>query len=290
MTDSADVRLPTQSVLRTGFALVPINLMTRGDLSPAAKLVYGYLSHLAWRGHTDRAATPLAALVRDLNVTEKTVRGYLNELATAPTIEGLDVEHVGRLLTIQRRGLGMTNLYILNEPLVIDDSKSVPGKTPDQTGRNLPIPVRAGSLPVIQETLELDEGIPPAPLEGGVDENRPAKVNGTKVKDTEYALAIAILAEWNRQTHSVYRDRSWIEKIIRRIRERPELSLEAHALVIERSLASPWWGDDAAASPAVIYGNAGIFERSVHSVRVPPKPRDLSPDEIRAMGRQQVNG
>lgn len=66
--------------------------------------------------------------------------------------------------------------------------------------------------------------------------------------------------------------KEWVSKIILRLREHPELEVEDHRGIIVRNFAAPWW--NGLPSPSVIYGNSGIFERSMHETGVvEPKNR-----------------
>lgn len=128
-----------------------------------------------------------------------------------------------------------------------------------------------------------DPHTPPAVIvdPGNLDPgNRPATVDRRKVTDAEYDLAAAILAEFNARAGSRYDASDWIAKIVMRIRERPQLTLDAHRVVIERAFENRWW--PGAASPSVIYGNAGLFERTMHSaVALQPDGGALTSEEIR---------
>lgn len=89
----------------------------------------------------------------------------------------------------------------------------------------------------------------------------PARVDRKLVTEAEATLAVQVLAAWNRATSQSLRSGEWLGKIIRRLREYPELDLAAHEHVIDVSLARPWW--KGAPSPSVIYGNGAQFERQL---------------------------
>lgn len=104
----------------------------------------------------------------------------------------------------------------------------------------------------------------------------PAKVDRRAVSAVEADLAVAVLAEWNRQTDQNLRSRDWLAKIVMRIREYPDLVLVDHAHVIAAALAKPWWKGDA--NPSVVYGNGAQFERSILTAAGRPngQPQDAT--------------
>lgn len=78
-------------------------------------------------------------------------------------------------------------------------------------------------------------------------------------------LARQVLAAWNELTGQDLRSRDWLAKIVMRIREYPEATLQDHRFIIECNLAHPWW--KGAATPSVIYGNGAQFERAIQTAR-----------------------
>lgn len=89
-------------VVQAGFAQAPIPIVRNADLSAAARLLYITLTSYAW---TDGSCYPgQERLAADLGVSSRMVRTYLAELTKAG------------LLTVSRRGMGQTNLYILEDP------------------------------------------------------------------------------------------------------------------------------------------------------------------------------
>lgn len=82
---------------RHGFTMVPNFILTNKDLSVGAKLTYAMLLKYAW---TDSAVYPgQQTLAVDMGAGERSVRTYLKELEEA------------KLLEVEQRGLGKTNLY-----------------------------------------------------------------------------------------------------------------------------------------------------------------------------------
>jgi hypothetical protein len=95
------------------------------------------------------------------------------------------------------------------------------------------------------------------------------KVDRKPVTSTEGPLAVAVLAEWNQQTGQHLASRDWLSKIVMRIREYPDLTVDDHAHIIAASLAAPWW--KGAPTPSVVYGSGAQFERSILTVKAGPQ-------------------
>lgn len=89
----------------------------------------------------------------------------------------------------------------------------------------------------------------------------PAKVAKRQVTTLEGEAAVAILEIWNEEAGQSMTSEVWLGKIIGRIREHPDLSLDDHRFVIQETLRHPWW--DGPASPSVVYGNGAQFERAM---------------------------
>lgn len=89
----------------------------------------------------------------------------------------------------------------------------------------------------------------------------PATVNKAVVTRDEGNLSAEILGRWNEITGQSLSSKEWLTKIILRIREKPELSVEDHAFIIKANCDDPWWTGDP--NPSVIYGNGAQFERSM---------------------------
>jgi hypothetical protein len=103
--------------LKETFTQIPNTVLKRADLSPGAKLTYIGLLSYAWQ--QDSCFPGQLALARDIGVGERSVRRYLQELQDK------------KLLGIKRRGLGLTNVYVL---LKWDQSSNLIG----QNGRSRP--------------------------------------------------------------------------------------------------------------------------------------------------------
>lgn len=82
-----------------GFTQVPNVILTQQGLSVGAKLAYAMLLKYAWQN--DFCYPGQVKLGKDLGVKQRQVRNYLSELATSGYV------------SVKRRGLGKTNIYIL---------------------------------------------------------------------------------------------------------------------------------------------------------------------------------
>lgn len=83
-----------------GFTQVPNHILDNGTLSPGAKLTYAMLLKYAWQN--DYCFPGQERLAKDMGVTDRSVRTYLQELEKADFV------------AIKQRGLGKPNLYELN--------------------------------------------------------------------------------------------------------------------------------------------------------------------------------
>jgi Helix-turn-helix domain len=97
--------------LAAGFTQIPNLVLRRSDLSPGAKLTYMVLLSYAWQ--EDHAYPGQDRLATDMGVSERSVITYLKQLQESG------------LITIRRRGLGMTNVYVLHR-LIPRSEKSAP--------------------------------------------------------------------------------------------------------------------------------------------------------------------
>lgn len=86
--------------LAQGFTQIPNGILRRSDIQPGAKLTYMVLLSYAWQKGT--AYPGQDRLASDMGVSERSVITYLKQL-----------QETG-LITIRRRGLGKTNLYIIH--------------------------------------------------------------------------------------------------------------------------------------------------------------------------------
>ena len=100
-----------------GFTQVPNFLLRSGRLSPGDKLSFAMLLSYAW--HNDSCFPGQAKLAQDLGLSDRSVRTHLKSL------------EAHGLLEIKRRGLGKTNIYVLNlkrsSLLAVSDRKKTSG-------------------------------------------------------------------------------------------------------------------------------------------------------------------
>jgi len=95
-----------------GFTQVPNHVLVSSKLSPGAKLTYAMLLKYAWQD--DFCFPGQERLARDMGVTDRSVRTYLQELEKESFV------------TIKQRGLGKPNLYELNLAASGGDRKKFP--------------------------------------------------------------------------------------------------------------------------------------------------------------------
>ena len=98
-----------------GFTQVPNHVLVSARLSPGSKLAYAMLLKYAWQN--DRCFPGQERLAKDMGVTDRSVRTYLQELERQ------------RFITIKQRGLGKPNLYELNLSASAADRKKFPVRT-----------------------------------------------------------------------------------------------------------------------------------------------------------------
>jgi len=102
-TQQAPTPTPTlvfeDGIARAGFTMMPNALMKARNITHSAKMLYGFLLLYARQDH--ECFPGYDTLAADMGITEKSTRKYMGEL-----------EAVG-LVRQKRRGLGMTNIYII---------------------------------------------------------------------------------------------------------------------------------------------------------------------------------
>jgi hypothetical protein len=86
--------------LAHGFTQIPNLVLRRPDLSPGAKLTYMVLLSYAWQ--SDSCYPGQDRLAHDMGVTERSVYTYLKQLQEL------------KLVSVLRRGLNQTNVYVLH--------------------------------------------------------------------------------------------------------------------------------------------------------------------------------
>jgi hypothetical protein len=123
--------------------------------------------------------------------------------------------------------------------------------------------LQAGAEQALRSSEEPEEQSPSPPRAREADDPRePKAVDKKRVTTAEHDLCDAVLAAFNEATGKDFQGPDARKGIIGRLRERPDLDLAAHRELIARTLASPWW--EGSPSPAVIYGNSGVFERCLN--------------------------
>ena len=83
-----------------GFTQVPNHILESSVLSPGAKLAYAMLLKYAWQH--DYCFPGQTRLAKDMGITDRSVRTYLQEL------------EANGVIGIKRRGMNKPNLYVLN--------------------------------------------------------------------------------------------------------------------------------------------------------------------------------
>lgn len=95
---------------------------------------------------------------------------------------------------------------------------------------------------------------------------RKEKVGGRVVTSHEIVVVAAVVAEFNRQSGSECGVAAHATAIVGRIRERPAYDVETHVRLVQSAWRIRWWersGKGRRPTPAVIYGNAGVFEQVI---------------------------
>lgn len=87
-------------VTREGFTQVPNFILRNPGLSVGAKVAYAMFLSYAW--HNDSCFPGQERLAQDMGMSRPSVTGFVSELARAG------------MITIQRRGLGKTNIYTVH--------------------------------------------------------------------------------------------------------------------------------------------------------------------------------
>ena len=98
-----------------GFTMVPNHLLISNKISPGGKLTYAMLLKYAWQN--DYCFPGQERLAKDMGVTDRSVRTYLQELEAQ------------KFIAIKQRGLGKPNLYELNLLPSAADRKIFPVRT-----------------------------------------------------------------------------------------------------------------------------------------------------------------
>jgi len=122
--EQAEIIIEDES-LRGGFTQIPNALLRRADVTAGAKITYMALLSYAWG--KDRCFPGQETLANDVGAGRRSVIRYLQEL-----------QEVG-LLEIKRRGLGLTNVYVLKKMAVTSRSaKMAHQEVPTSTHPEMP--------------------------------------------------------------------------------------------------------------------------------------------------------
>lgn len=148
-------------VTEAGFTMIPNVVMLRKDLSLGAKLVYGYMKHLAWKNNGAAVDPPREKIAEDIGISKSSAIGYFRELQNAPVALGQDDGQ--KLIEATRRGLGRTNTYIINDPEVPESGASRSAESELQAVGNRERPARPRSLAEPKKE-ELPPYTPPDPI------------------------------------------------------------------------------------------------------------------------------
>jgi hypothetical protein len=186
------------------------------------------------------------------------------------------------LLGVERRNVGeanLPNLWSLFEPHTPAPQVAAPLRpgSPRECGEG----GRAGAAEVLEEEkLERERSTPIAPQKGAP---WPSNVDRRPVLLNEGSLAFAILQEFNRVSKRRFSSAGFLAKIIMRIREHPDVTLDGHVAVIEHAFRHPWWKGDP--SPSVVYGNDALFERALNAAAAAVAGMDAG---SRTLSREEI--
>jgi hypothetical protein len=116
-----------------------------------------------------------------------------------------------------------------------------------------------------------DSRTPSEPLGGfqgkGVGKGRGgSKGESRATTDQERHLAEQILASFNERAGSSFTIDAFLDRILDRIREHPELTEADYAEIIRCAFIDPWWAPDPP-SPAVLFKSSATFEPAAEKAR-----------------------
>lgn len=260
-TDDKTVRWAS-SLWQQGFTMVPNVVLTSERISVYAHRIYGLLLYYARQ--SDACWPGQQGLAQMAPCSDRQVREALKEL-----------ENVG-LVRTRRRGRGETNVYILLVPRSARgaglDSREEPGAALDRQE----VPIKNTQL----KKTHHGSGSGARAREVRKWPSVPNEVDWVPVIDEEAELAASVLDAFNAVFGKRFTSKEYGRAIVGRIREHPELTIEQHReLMVKAKEQNPWWerSDDPNPTPAVIYGNSRIFERTLNfEPRAGKKGPDLS--------------
>lgn len=235
------------------FAIVPMWLI-ESKVSDRALRLYALLSGMRDYG-TDMATVGRKLLASKLGCSDDTLDRAKAELekAQAITVERGTTED----------GQIARNIYTIHRVSPGSRNGAVRVAAPVRVGV-----AGAARLPLMDESSSSSsEGSKSAKPTARL----PKTAGGTKVTEVEHDLVDAILAAFNRAAGVAkgrqvsFAGKEWREKIIRRVREHSDVTLEQHVEIIDQQFHRPWWKGDP--TPSVIYGNGAVFDRALNGAQ-----------------------
>lgn len=215
--------------------------------SPSRKAVLVALADRA-NADTGRCCPSVELIAEQTEFSVRTVQTALADLCTAGLIAR----------DRRRRSDGSLAGYHYTFPTVETVAVGAATAPPPAAPAGSPPATVAGQEEPGSKDLEpVEHALPAAPALG----KALGTVDRLPVSDEHAQLAHDVLAAWNAATGQSLTARDWLAKVVMRIREHPDLTLDDHAHVIAANLAAPWWTGPA--TPSVVYGSGGQFERSM---------------------------
>lgn len=272
------------AVDRRGFVILPNVVLMDPTLSAEARLMYALFVHYArQKGY---AYPGMKRLAKVLGVSQRSATTYRRELEKA------------KLLSSERRSQ-KSNLYTL-----LDLDRRVARIREETRERELAAAerdrqktTRQKREPDRQKTTVHDRQQTTLEVDGGEGDagkrvRAPArvKIGGVVVAKKRWENTGLILAEYNRQAGSKYRvltsgkqPSQAAQRIYKVLKAYPDITLDEHADIIRRTLASHWWGSNKP-TPSVVYG-MGVFEDNI--TRDPTVEVKAGPKEEATTGRSK---
>lgn len=227
---------------------------------------------LAEYAHDDgsMAFPAVETLARKARVGETTCRKSLRSLEADGEIEPMGKTKFGTVIYRLLMGQPSTSNEV-DDP-TREGAADFAGGAESTGGQNLP---KGGQdLPKGGQDLPPNRQEPSIPVKGGSAgasgrvEVPSLKVGRGKVKEEWWDLTARVLTEYNRQAGmnlrlltSAGKPSEAAKRIYLRIRDYPDISFDEHADIIQRTLASRWWGSGAP-TIGVVYG-PNVFEDNI---------------------------
>jgi hypothetical protein len=237
-----------------------------GRRLPLARSVYVALAELV-------AETPADA-VTEATRREVADRAGLTTRVLDEYVEALEVE---RFITVERRrdgaGGNLPNVWVLGAPgegekqntLGVADRPHLQSSLLDDGGKESPSPARARVAGDVAELLR-GRGLPDELVHDAVSHFAAGRrIDGRKITAEEMVKAAVVLAEWNEQRGTESGLGPNLAKIVMRIRDRPAMSAEQHARLVQSAFRLRWWERNGRRrrgplTPSVIWGSSDCFE------------------------------